>query len=177
MPEVFFTADTHFGHGKLCRGRPFADAAEMDRVMIARWNARVGPEDHVYHLGDFHWSNKPAEIARTLAQLNGTKTLIWGNHDHTRTRMQEGWHEVVQIKEIEREGRRIVLCHYPMLEWPGAWRGALHFFGHVHGQVPPLDRRCDVGVDAWDFRPVTLEEILARMAEAPAYTPQDNYAA
>ena len=52
---VFFTSDTHFGHAG-ARGlyrRPFGSTAEMDAAMLDRWNATVGAEDEVWHLGDF----------------------------------------------------------------------------------------------------------------------------
>ena len=42
---VFFTADTHFGHGGalgLFR-RPFASVAAMDEALVETWNTVVGP--------------------------------------------------------------------------------------------------------------------------------------
>ena len=44
---VFFTADTHFGDHRTIniQRRPFASVAEMDALLIARWNAAVGAED------------------------------------------------------------------------------------------------------------------------------------
>ena len=53
--STFFTSDHHFGHAKIieyCK-RPFSSVEEMNQVMIDRWNEVVGPDDHVYHLGDF----------------------------------------------------------------------------------------------------------------------------
>ncbi len=52
---IFFTADTHFNHaGALALyRRPFASVREMNAAMIQRWNATVGPDDEVWHLGDF----------------------------------------------------------------------------------------------------------------------------
>jgi calcineurin-like phosphoesterase family protein len=52
---LFFTSDHHFGHGG-ARGlfqRPFASTAEMDAATAARWGEVVGPQDQVWHLGDF----------------------------------------------------------------------------------------------------------------------------
>jgi calcineurin-like phosphoesterase family protein len=59
MEKVFFTSDTHFGHANIIKycGRPFASVEEMNRELIARWNAVVGPRDTVYHLGDRAWEN------------------------------------------------------------------------------------------------------------------------
>ena len=52
---IFFTSDTHFGHGGalgLYR-RPFASVAAMNEGLVERWNEAVKPEDVVWHLGDF----------------------------------------------------------------------------------------------------------------------------
>jgi calcineurin-like phosphoesterase family protein len=38
-------------------------------------------------------------------------------------------------------------------------RGALNLHGHSHGRLAPLPRQVDVGVDVFDFRPVTLAGI------------------
>lgn len=87
MPGTWLISDTHFGHDKTCTTftrkdgsplRPFANADEMDEVMVARWNERVKPNDKVYMLGDIVIARKDLSILR---RLNGTKTLIRGNHD------------------------------------------------------------------------------------------------
>jgi calcineurin-like phosphoesterase family protein len=41
-------------------------------------------------------------------------------------------------------------------------RGWLNLHGHSHGRLAPMPRQADVGVDVWEFRPVTLAEIRAR---------------
>ena len=82
MTNVFFTADTHFGHARtlaLSR-RPYASVAEMDAALIDKWNAVVGDDDEVYHLGDV------ADIAHTdvgdcLTRLRGRLHLVLGNND------------------------------------------------------------------------------------------------
>ena len=74
---VFFTSDTHFGHNGIieCTHRPFKNSDEMDEALIALWNQTVGPNDIVFHLGDFCWggTQKWVEI---LKRLNGVKYLI-----------------------------------------------------------------------------------------------------
>ena len=67
MGEMFFTADTHFGHRNIIAyaNRPFASVEEMDEVLIERWNERIRPHDVVYHLGDFSLTRGP-RTAETL---------------------------------------------------------------------------------------------------------------
>lgn len=73
---LFFTSDTHFGdHRTLNIGkRPFGSVAEMDEALIAKWNAVVGPEDEVWHLGDV--ARRPTDVSTLLARLHGTKHLL-----------------------------------------------------------------------------------------------------
>lgn len=160
---VFFTSDTHFGHAgaRALYGRPFDSTAAMDAAMLERWNATVGPGDEVWHLGDFALYLTAAARAALLARLNGRKHLVAGNNDPAATTGLPGWASVQAYAEIEAEGRRLVLCHYPFRTWHNMRRGWINLHGHSHGRLSPLPRQADVGVDAWDFRPVTLEQVLA----------------
>lgn len=163
MPNTFFTADTHFGHARIMElcGRPFADIRAHDEALIANWNALVAPEDVVWHVGDFAFGN-PARIDDTLARLNGTKHLVAGNHDDEAV-LTLPWATVSTIAETVVDGQRVALCHYPMKTWPKARKGSIHLFGHMHSSLSGTDRSLDVGVDCWDFRPVTLDQVRHRL--------------
>jgi calcineurin-like phosphoesterase family protein len=159
---VFFTSDTHFGHGGalgLYR-RPFASVAAMNKALVALWNETVGPDDVVWHLGDFAIRQRPTVVTDLLARLNGHKHLVAGNNDPPATRELAGWGTVQPYSEIEADGVPLVLCHYPFRSWRGMGKGWVNLHGHSHGRLKPLPRQFDVGVDVWDFRPVTLSEIL-----------------
>lgn len=165
---TWFTSDTHFGHEAIIgyAKRPFASVEEMDRVLIANWNAVVAPGDIVWHLGDFCY-RAAADPAHYRSQLNGRIRLITGNHDaRTVKRFAALFQSIDDFREIESSGRRLFLCHYPMREWPGAWRGAWHLFGHVHGRLDhePNGMSLDVGVDSHGFRPVSLARIAQLLA-------------
>jgi calcineurin-like phosphoesterase family protein len=109
---VFFTADTHFGDHRTINihKRPFASAAEMDQVLIVRWNAVVPPEDEVWHLGDV--ARRGGDVPALLSRLNGRKHLVRGNNDPNATAAAE-WVSVQDYAELEVDGRKLVLCHYP----------------------------------------------------------------
>ena len=78
----FYISDVHFGHKNAIEfdKRPFADVAEMDRVMIENWNRRVSKNDHVYIIGDLIYRSGH-EAEWYLKKLNGHLHLILGNHD------------------------------------------------------------------------------------------------
>ena len=157
---IYFTSDTHFGDHRTLNihKRPFASVAEMDAAMIEAWNATVGDADDIWHLGDF--ARKLADVPALLSRLQGRKHLIRGNNDDPGIGSVPGWASVADYHELEEEGRRLVLCHYPFRSWNGQARRAIDLHGHSHGRLKPLPRQFDVGVDARDFRPVTLAELL-----------------
>ncbi len=164
---VFFTSDTHFGHGNIIGfcNRPFGNTEEMDRAMIDGWNVSVRPEDTVWHLGDFTLYHDPEKIDNLLHALNGTKHLIRGNHDNAKG--VTGWASIQDMANIHCEGQRLFLFHYPMREWPGKWQGAMHLYGHVHGNLEPLAGSMDVGVDTWGGKPVSIEELMQAIHPFP----------
>lgn len=156
---TFFTADTHFGHSgaRTLYRRPFANVAEMDAALLEAWNATVGPEDTVWHLGDF--AVRHADPAGLLASLNGAKHLVPGNNDPSEVRSLRGWESVCPLVELVVDGRKAVLCHYALRTWPGQGKGTLNLHGHSHGRLKPLPHQFDVGVDARAFRPIGIEDL------------------
>ncbi len=140
--------------------RPFKSVAEMDEVMVARWNETVAPDDTVWHLGDFAVRVGPAAMAALLDGLRGRKHLILGNNDPTGVATAAGWASVGHYAELVVDDVALVLCHYPFRSWNGQHKRSVNLHGHSHGRLKPLPRQHDVGVDTRDFQPVTLDQIL-----------------
>jgi calcineurin-like phosphoesterase family protein len=161
---IYFTSDTHFGHTNIIKycNRPFADLHEMNRALVHNWNERVGPQDTVYHLGDFHMGPK-VEVAAFRKKLNGRIHLIRGNHDRSAGFMRECGFEVHESYQlaIGPDFTPLFLRHKPprMLETL-----PIHTYflcGHVHTEWARQGNVINVGVDVRGFRPVTLEELLS----------------
>jgi len=173
MNNLFFTSDHHFGHANIIKfcNRPFADAQEMDRILIERWNEKIKQNDTVYHLGDFGLTYKE-NLKTILDQLNGKIYLIAGNHESAAIQNRGRFEWIKDYFELKvkdpdcRNGvQRIILFHYAMRTWRGAGRGNWHLYGHSHGSLPDLeDQLCfDIGVDCHDFYPLSYEEVKAIM--------------
>lgn len=81
---TFFTSDTHFGDHRTLNihKRPFASVGEMNAVLVATWNAAIGPDDEVWHLGDF--ARTESQMSQFLPALAGHKHLVRGNNDPLR---------------------------------------------------------------------------------------------
>ncbi|MFB6291120.1 MAG: hypothetical protein ABEJ25_05255, partial [Candidatus Bipolaricaulia bacterium] len=82
---------------------------------------------------------------------------------------------VYSYREIRHNKRKFCLFHYPIRDWNQRFKGAIHLFGHVHGNLDDdtRGRSFDVGVDSRmitdEYRPVAVEEIidLAEQREVP----------
>lgn len=135
--SILYIADLHFGHRNVIRfdHRPYADADEMDRDLIRKWNEKVDPADDVYVVGDFMYRSGYAP-KWYLSQLPGHKHLIIGNHDwrmlQDETSMKY-WESVDKIATIRDEYKNVVLCHYPILDWEARLHGSILVYGHIHG--------------------------------------------
>ena len=175
--KFYFTADSHFCHSniiKYCK-RPFKNADENDEELIRRWNEKVPEDGIVFHLGDVAFGD-PERVDNILERLNGTIYLVIGNHDWRRIVNQHKWRFEMMTQQINMKigKRHIILNHYPMLAFSGAWRGedaTYQLFGHVHTSPytdEGLDQarmkmlftsQYDVGVDNNDFTPISWKEV------------------
>ena len=155
--KTYITSDLHFGHANIMKFCPvtrarFADTDDMREQMIADWNASVGHDDETLILGDFAFL--PAKDAVAILQrLNGTKILIEGNHDRKLLNdpaFRAEFKEVHQYLRYNHNGQLVIMFHYPIHEWDQMHRGAVHFYGHVHGGKTGLEkyRARDVAFDA-----------------------------
>lgn len=169
-PKEWFVADPHFCHRRIVEmaRRPFADHREMNEALIRNWNGRVALDDVVRVVGDFACTKRTEEIAPIFHRLNGVKHLVLGNHDEECAEtLALPWASITVRDVVNVDSQVICLSHYPMRSWPRARKGAIHLFGHHHGTLRGTDRSLDVGVDCWDYRPVSLPEIRKRLAMLP----------
>lgn len=175
LDDIFFSADSHFGHKLMVKKRGFNTAEDMDEELIKNWNSVVNPNSIIFFLGDFSWY-EPEKTSEILSRLNGVKYLVYGNHDwqlnkpicknHFELMVErielevEDQDTLMNIKNVNaRKIQMLVLDHYPMLSWNKAYHGSLHLFGHVHGRNPGVGRSMDVGVDVQNMTPVSYTYI------------------
>lgn len=180
MSKKFYISDLHYGHANCIAfdNRPFKTVEEMNDAIIDRWNKSVSNGDIVYVLGDMFWCN--ADIATPiLDKLNGNKFLIKGNHDRCNdNRFKNKFVKITEYLEVEDEGRKVVLCHYPIPCFKNHFYGWYHLYGHVHNSFEAnmmehnkylmkelYDCECNmfnVGamVPYMDYTPRTLNQII-----------------
>lgn len=184
---IYFSSDQHYFHSNVIKycARPFASVEEMNEMMVKYWNDTVSPDDTVYCLGDFSMAFRPVETF--TRRLNGTKYLVPGNHDfchsyHKKSRnadkraewtqkyVDNGWIVLPEQTTLEIPGVATVnMCHHPYhltdafddkyKNWRPVDDGRWLLCGHVHEKWKVVDKMINVGVDQWDFKPVSVDEI------------------
>ena len=182
MPSVFLVSDTHFGHAGVCRFtrndgvtklRPFDTPEEMDEFMVEAWNARVRPNDKVYHLGDVVMSRRSLSI---MDRLNGDKVLIRGNHDIFK---DEDYRKYFRELRAYHVMNGMILSHIP-IHSESLGRFGVNIHGHTHANrvMRParvleefIDHGCTtideryhcVCVEQTDFAPILFEDVVKRI--------------
>ena len=105
-------------------------------------------------------------------RLNGMKYLIVGNHDSEKCIKSKHWASVNNMFELkltnhpslDTKRQLIVLNHYAMRTWNKSHHGSWHLFGHSHNTLLPHGQSFDVGVDCWDYTPISVEQVKDKMA-------------
>jgi calcineurin-like phosphoesterase family protein len=180
MVNIFFASDHHLHHTNIIKyaNRPYKNAEEMNEDLIARHNATVRPEDHVYLLGDFSILRRKREWPLIIAaghRFNGHKRLILGNHDHCPVEVYEkaGFEKIYGVwGGID----GLMLSHIPIHPASLGYRFRANVHGHIHnhpayapvvheGQVKPY---INLSVEAINYTPVSLDYIndLIRKAQS-----------
>jgi calcineurin-like phosphoesterase family protein len=166
---IFINICAHANIIRHCK-RPFSSVAEMDEIMLDKWNCRIGQRDTVYILGDLFFRNAvPSD--EFLKRMNGEKHLIVGNHDKDwmkRTDLSTFFESVTHMIEISDGAHKLTLCHYPMMTWNGIAKGSYMIHGHIHNNteaeyfslVCSMPNLLNAGVDINGYQPVTFKELL-----------------
>lgn len=168
-----FYSDPHFAHANIIKyvNRPFDDVEHQIEELVYRYNQVVSHEDHVLWLGDCFFPKQ----WKTLDHLNGKKYLLRGNHDKrmTDTRLLRMGFEVVYSTHFAYwlEGHPVRFSHYPYEGYSDDLRypdrrpprepGVTLIHGHTHESIRfSHEKTVHVGVDGWDYRPATKDEVL-----------------
>lgn len=164
--SIWITSDLHFGHANMLkfnpRSRPFRDVDHMRDSLIRQWNELVGEDDYIIHLGDFSFKGKEYTEA-ILSQLKGKKIMLYGNHDKTlRNQISVGQFGIIWMGdylELNINGEKVCLMHYPIASWNRVGHGSIMLYGHEHGSYQQAGRCVDVGYDQWD-RIINIKEAI-----------------
>lgn len=176
----YITSDLHLGHRAIINYCPptrghFTDVDQMNETIVSNINSVVTEEDTLYILGDIAFM-PPARACEFLKRINGSKVIVWGNHDHklrrsTEFASQKSLMGVVwegdykeQTFVVDDVRQQIMMMHFPILEWNGKRRNSFHFFGHRHTSSLQWinGRSCDIGMDTNNLMPYCIDDLISQ---------------
>ncbi|PAF44739.1 metallophosphoesterase [Helicobacter sp. 11S02596-1] len=112
--DTFVISDTHFGHKAVLKKEPLRHQVakqngfkDFDTYSVSSWNAVVGKNDNILHLGDLYFKDG----WRYLLELSGNKRLLVGNNDlkkYTRLEDFDDWSICKKIK-LKIENKKKIL--------------------------------------------------------------------
>ncbi len=174
---IFYISDLHLGDEvifKLCK-RPFSSLEEMENFIIKQWNKKVSGDDDVYILGDLA-NGSSSKIKEFFSKVKGRKHLIVGNHDEkymTEYSLTHSFVDIDRLRYVDDQGRKVCVCHYPLLDWFSGNETIYHVYGHIHNKTKANGQMYaeikgyydnkpafNASVDVIGFEPVTLDELI-----------------
>ena len=197
----WWTSDHHFGHANIIKycNRPFASADEMNKAMVDRWNDLVADGDEVWIVGDLVLGQLTVNLSAHVWWLKGRQILVPGNHDscwqgHNKAKRQITCYlDLGGISRIVDDpapvviaGQKVQISHFPydpgepdrpakFAQWRPKDVGGWLLCGHTHNNWRQNGRQINVGVDAWNFAPVSDDTICETIKSGPARIPCPTY--
>lgn len=182
--KVFIVSDHHFFHNNIIKycNRPFETVEEMNEVLVKNWNSVIGPDDHIYHLGDFCFGNvEKWNWCLEPGRLNGHIHLILGNHDPDRIfrpgTMIERFDSIEFQKVLIIDGWTVYLNHFPFASFSNNIdHKVVQLLGHIHSGPTGIGNvmlngnnlqwnQYDVGVDNNEYMPISLARAMEIIKE------------
>ena len=170
--EVSICSDMHIGHDKpfIWKARGYSSPEEHHEDMLYWLNYALRVSTTCISLGDlmFRASSEIKDLVWPMVYNKAFKSIL-GNHDgKSLGNGSLGDRNLGDIACLKLDtNEQVVISHYPMLEWPGAYHGAYHLHGHCHNNLAPETyraKRMDCSTDCLIRifgRPVAdLDEIL-----------------
>ena len=181
---IRFSSDWHFLHRKVSEIRGFASVKEHDEYLVKSINSVMKDDDILMCCGDVAMGKDGDDGLEYVSRIRGRKQLITGNHDpvfpgHRDARKhQRAWLEVFESVQayarVRLAGKDVLLSHFPYhgdhteheryLQYRLRDEGNWLIHGHTHSAVQydsvVRPRMVHVGVDAWDMKPVSDQQVI-----------------
>lgn len=137
----------------------------MDDTIINNINKVVKEDDTLRIVGDFSMSRDFNIIANYRRRIKCQNVhLILGNHDYLTENEYNNIFEKVSTREFFKyNGQYVVADHYSGRVWDKSHKGSWLLWGHSHGELSDYGLSFDVGVDCWNFKPLSMEDVAKEM--------------
>ena len=170
LKHIYLTSDWH-----IFKNRYKKEANYVNTSDIISWCKKNIKSDDVFmYLGDmsYRWINDEdrEEVKKIFKSLPGIKILIIGNHDGKllKNDIAMGYFDSVEkMMHVSDNGVQICLCHFPIAEWNGYYKGHVHIYGHIHNKkdetwefMKTRKNAYNAGCMLYGYTPASLNEIV-----------------
>lgn len=178
MTHDYFISDLHLGHSLLLKEErsQFASIEEHDAALL--YNCNLIPKaSFLWLLGDVAFQLSAFEAFMAGLRPDIKPCLIRGNHDdRIAWKMRARFHFAAEAHYLVRKvgnedgncrpARRAYLSHYSHRVWRNSHHGAIHLYGHSHGNIAPWPGSVEVSANVLGFMPISFSEALQRADRA-----------
>lgn len=153
--------------------RPYKSVKEMHQQLAFNHNQLVTDDDELWFLGDLCFMSPEfvGRVRKEVDKFKGKKHIVLGNHDEwkARTYLNAGFTTVHTAMWFDHEGYTFYMMHDPA-EYTVVQNNpkAIMLCGHIHQlfqHLLPAKRVINVGVDAWNMKPVSFSDIILLLNE------------
>ena len=161
---IWLTSDTEFFNSNIIEyaNRPYKDVQEMNDKLVHNWNYLVKESDMVYHLGNF--GRYGIEGCKIYNKLNGRIVLVRGNDDASLLKLMDmGFDGICDSLTLSYKQYVFTMTHEPLIDtmFDQSNHGLINLHGKIRGCKRAFKNRIHVGCDAWNYQPVSLDEIIS----------------
>jgi calcineurin-like phosphoesterase family protein len=160
--RVWMWSDLHFWHKNIIKfsERPYDNLEQMHEHLLLNHNDYVDKDDIVIWGGDVGFGGTGV-INEMLAEYNGYKILIVGNHDFNGKKLRKlAFDETHLVYTIETPEVSMLFTHYPMYNIPKPW---VNIHGHLHAFPNPVSnhpRHVNINCEVHGYKPVSLPAVM-----------------
>jgi calcineurin-like phosphoesterase family protein len=189
--KKWFWSDTHLFHAKileftdqneqLVRGKKFKTIKEHNECLLENWNSCCKEGDKGYWLGDVGVGvPEQSEFTDFLKKFKGNLAMFLGNHDHIHQPAYGRFRYIDLWSGGKFKPHNFVCSHIPLRK-DTMRDGEYNVHGHIHHNLVmkehvysgefegwdveylPDPHYINVCVEHTDYKPVELDEIIARI--------------
>lgn len=170
VKDSWICSDHHINHKNIIKYQPLSrghlnSIDEMNAELVAKHNEYVKPDDDVYMVGDLAFGGSK-KLLPVLQQMNGNKHYIMGNHCGVfkSASIRNEFVSVQKYLELRIHDTFVIMFHFPIRHWNLEENGSVHFFGHLHSDVPKqYGKSYEVCVDGNNLYPYHLPTLIDYM--------------
>lgn len=171
-PTSWISSDHHLFHKNIIKYQPLSrghltSVDEMNEEIIAKHNEKVAFDDTCYFLGDLAFGGSK-KLLPLLRRMNGIKHYVMGNHCgcFKSSSIRAEFETVQKYLEVRVNDTFVIMFHFPIRHWNLEENGSVHFFGHLHSDIPAqYGKSFEVCIDGNNLYPYHLPTLIDEVNE------------